>query len=67
MTVSELIAHLHGFPQDLQVGYRIYSEYALVEANDVSLMECQPVRPDGWIHSARPDAERQKYVMFPGN
>lgn len=67
MTVSELIEFLQKQRQDMLVAYQIYSEYAVLEAKDIEIMElCMP-RPDGWVHDARPDAEKQEYLVFPGN
>ncbi len=67
MTVSELIDFLRTQQQDMLVAIERYSEYCVIEAKDIELMElCKP-RPDGWIHSLRPDAETQTYLVFPGN
>ncbi len=67
MTVSELIKFLETQQPDMQVAFRIYSEYSLMEAGDISVVEaCEP-RPDGWIHWLRDDKPSQKYLMFPGN
>ena len=67
MKVRDLIKFLKKQPQDLDVGYGLYSEYALMKEADIVVMEaCQP-RPDGWVHSKRPDKPTQEYLMFPGN
>ena len=67
MTVSELIELLKTKPQDLQVAYELYSEYCLLEAQNVGVIEaCEP-RPDGWIQHKRNDMPVQSYLMFPGN
>lgn len=67
MTVAELIAYLKTQPQDLQVAYECYSEQALLEHEYIRIAECCISRPDGWIHDARPDRRKQKYLLFPGN
>ncbi len=67
MTVKELIDILQGKPQNLQVAYRIYSEYCLLEPDDIGMrLLCAP-RPDGWVHDARPDKPTQDYLVLPGN
>ena len=67
MTVSELIAFLQTQPQDIQVAYECYSEQCLLQPGEITVYEgCEP-RPDGWIHSKRPDAPSQTYLLFPGN
>lgn len=67
MKVSELVAVLQKYPQDIQVAYRMCSEQLLLDAEDIKLVElCEP-RADGWIHSARPDKPKQTYLLFPGN
>ena len=67
MTVAELIEFLKTQPQDLQVGIQMYSEQALLNADDIEIVEECQVRADGWIQSKRPDMPTQKYLMFPGN
>jgi hypothetical protein len=67
MKVAELIAFLQTQPQDLEVIYQCYSEYALVETRDIKVTKaCQP-RLDGWVHNKRPDKPTQTYLAFPGN
>jgi hypothetical protein len=67
MTVAELISYLQDQPQDMQVAYVCFSEHCLLEASDIMSYEaCEP-RPDGWIHSKRPDMPARTYLMFPGN
>ncbi len=67
MTVAELITLLQSKPQDLQVAYALFSEYCLLEAKDIDVEHlCEP-RPDGWVHSRRPDKPTQEYLVFPGN
>jgi hypothetical protein len=67
ITVAELIAHLQTLPQDLPVAYKLFSEQCLLELQDVKVVELSPVRPDGWIHNARPDTPSVTYLCFPGN
>lgn len=67
MTVNELIEHLHTFPKDLPVAYRLHSEQCLLDLEDIVVTElCEP-RPDGWIQDKRPDMPSIKYLVFPGN
>jgi len=67
MTVKELILVLQGQPQDLQVVYRCYSEWCLLEARHIGVEAlCEP-RPDGWVANRRPDKPTQDYLAFPGN
>jgi hypothetical protein len=67
MTVKDLIKFLKTQPQDLQVIYGLYSEYVLLNEEDISVENACEVRPDGWVHRARPDKPSQKYLCFPGN
>lgn len=67
MKVAELIAFLQTQPQDLQVVVRAYSEYLLVEKEDIKIKPLCPSRSDGWVHDARPDKPTQDYLAFPGN
>lgn len=67
MTVSELIEVLKQHPQDLQVAHRMFSEYCLLDSEEVSVMDLCLERPDGWIHDKRPDKPTQRYLVFPGN
>ncbi len=64
MTVAELIVILQSKPQDLQVVYSQYSEYCLLEPDDVVIAaHCQP-RPDGWVACRRPDKPTQNYLVL---
>lgn len=67
MTVAELIVFLLTQPQDLLVAYQIYSEQALLEPGDISVVRACHPRADGWIHNKRPDRPTREYLMFPGN
>lgn len=67
MTVEELIEILKEYPQDLPVVYERYSEYALMQEEEIGIYELGLPRNDGWVHDARPDKPIQQYVVFPGN
>ena len=67
MTVKELIEFLKTQPQDIQVACRMYSEYSLLEIDEIGVLNLCLPRPDGWIHDARPDKPTQSYLVFPGN
>lgn len=67
MTVAELIDFLQTQPQDISVAYRCYSEQALLEASEISVIECCLPRNDGWLQNNRPDMVSQSYLLFPGN
>lgn len=67
MTVKELIAILQNAPQEAQVAYRCYSEWCLLEANDIGVQSLCLPRPDGWVHDRRPDKPTQEYLTLPGN
>lgn len=67
MTVKELIEFLQTQPQDIQVGYGLYSEYCLLDAAEIKIDEACFPRADGWIQHKRPDKPTQSYLMFPGN
>lgn len=67
MTFAEFIAYLQTQPQDTLVAYRCFSEFCLLKAEEISVLElCQP-RLDGWIHDMRPDRPTQAYLVLPGN
>jgi hypothetical protein len=67
MTVAELIIHLQKYPQDLLVAYECFSEYVLLKASDIKIVEACDQRQDGWIQRKRPDLPARDYLMFPGN
>ena len=67
MTVKELIAFLQTQPQDLQVAYRLFSEFCLLEPEHIGVDSLCPPRPDGWVACRRPDKPTQEYLVFPGN
>lgn len=67
MTVAELIAILQSKPQDIQVAYRCYSEWCLLEAEHIEVKSLCPPRVDGWVHDARPDKPMEDYLTLPGN
>lgn len=67
MTVKELINHLETLPQEYEVVYDRYSERVLLEKDEIEIITASLPRNDGWVHDARPDKSKQKYVSFPGN
>ena len=67
MTVAELIEFLRMQPQDMLVAVEKYSEYCLVEHDEIQQIECCEPRADGWIHRGRPDRKTQTILVFPGN
>jgi hypothetical protein len=67
MKVSELIEFLQKQPQDLDVAYWAYSEYTLLESEEIKVTEACKPRNDGWIQMKRPDMPTQQYLLFPGN
>lgn len=67
MTVAELIAFLETQPQDLPVAYRLHSEHALLNKDDIGVQVLREARPDGWVHDPRPDKPSRQYLVFPGN
>jgi hypothetical protein len=67
MTVAELIEFLKTHPQDMPVAFAIYSEYALLDSEEIGVKELSLPRNDGWVEYKRPDKPSQKYLVFPGN
>ena len=67
MTVKELVDFLLTQCQDLPVAYSKYSEYCLLEVDDIAVARHCPPRNDGWVARVRPDKETQEYLVFPGN
>ena len=70
MTVKELKILLEQFDENLPVCYSLYSEYELLEANDLEVKKLQPPRPDGWIAcewGPSPKLPTINYLVFPGN
>lgn len=67
MTVKELIAILQSKPQDLPVVYQCYSDWSLLEEEDIEVRALCLPRADGWVHDARPDKPTQDYLTLPGN
>lgn len=67
MKVSELVKLLQGYPQDMEVAYRCYSEHCLMKASELHVQQHSKPRNDGWIHYKRPGHEAQDYLVFPGN
>ena len=67
MTVAELILFLSKQPQELQVAYALYSEYCLLEKEDLGVKKLCQRRSDGWLQNERPDKPSESYLVFPGN
>lgn len=67
INVSQLIEFLKTQPQHLLVAYQKHSEVCLLNTDDISVEVLQPPRPDGWVHSARPDKPTLEYLVFEGN
>lgn len=67
MNVQELIDHLRTLDPTMPVAYRIFSEQCLLDVDDIQMEMLCEARPDGWVHSARPDKPAIPYLLFPGN
>ena len=67
MTVKELIVLLLEYPQELPVAYEIYSEHALLRAEDIEVKALCAPRSDGWVHDKCPDKPAYDYLVLPGN
>jgi len=67
MIVSELIEFLKTQPQDALVAYKKYSEYVLMEDNEIYVCVLSEPHQDGWVHDYRDDKPKSTYVIFPGN
>lgn len=67
MTVSELIEFLKTQPQDLQVVHGMYSEYLLLNPDNIRIETLSEPRNDGWVASSRSNNPHQEYLVFPGN
>lgn len=66
-TVRELITFLATMPPDLPVCYQVYSEYCLLEIEQVAVRELGAARDDGWVPDKRPKEVGIKYLALPGN
>lgn len=67
MTVAELIDLLKKYLRELTVIYSKYSEFCLLESQDIGItVACEP-REDGWVHTARHDKKSKIYLSLPGN
>jgi len=73
MTVRELVKLLKTFPQDLPIVYKQWSEFRLLQPEDVSVEPAQHARPDGWVHRPFTTLPGEKpiptisYLVLPGN
>ena len=64
MKVKEFITLLQTFDQELPVAHGQWSEYVLLDEGEPSVCKLQVQRPDGWIHSARPDTPCIDYLVL---
>ena len=67
MTVAELIEFLKTQDPDMLVVFSIYSEFALLDPELITVGKLCTPRNDGWVHNERPDKPSQEYLIFPGN
>jgi len=67
MTVKDLINILETQPQDLEVIYRCFSEFCLLEKSDIQVLTAGLPREDGWVAFKRKDKPTREYLSFPGN
>ena len=66
-TVREVIAKLLTFDQDIPVCHKMYSEYLLLDLDELRVVELCEERDDGWVARKRPDKLFIKYLVLPGN
>ena len=64
MKLRELIQHLQTFDPDLDVVYRKWSEYKLVDPAGIEIVKACYPREDGWVHDERPDKPSQQYLCI---
>lgn len=67
MTVKDLKELLDEYDDNMKIAYRLYSEYCLLEEDELELLKASTPRNDGWVHSLREDKDSQYYLLFPGN
>lgn len=65
MTVNDLIAILKTHHGDTPVAFSIFSEWRVLNPEDIEVKELCAPRPDGWVHDARPDKPKQPYLVLP--
>ena len=64
MKVSELIKLLQAQPQDMQIVISQYSEYLLLTNESIAEIDLCESRLDGWVHDAREDKPKVKYLLI---
>ena len=67
MKVHELISLLETFPKDRDIIFHQFSEYCIMEKDDIYIQKCCEPRSDGWVPRERPNKPTKEYVCFPGN
>ena len=67
MTVADLIQFLQTHPKDMPILFRQYSDYTILQEDQICIEEHGLPRSDGYVPSQRPDKPSQKYLVFPGN
>ncbi len=68
MTVKELIDTLSQFDPELPVVYSSCSEFVTLEAQEITVLQLQPSRNDGWVHTkwpGSPEVVTVPTVAFP--
>lgn len=71
MNVGELKKLLEQYPDDMEILYCCYSDYALMDADEVATV--QAVMKDGWAMrshrtmSVENKLQEKTYLLFPGN
>ena len=69
-TVGSLIEHLKTLDPAMPIAYSCCSEMTVLDLRELSIVERQKPRADGWVHDMWPGlpyAAGQKYLAFPGN
>lgn len=67
MIVKELIELLKTYPENLPVCYSKFSEYCMLEMEDIKTKVLGASRPDGWVAERRSDKPECTYLVLPGN
>jgi len=71
VNVKELKEILAQYPDDMEILYRLYSDYEMLNADDISVVEA--VDQNGyWMRthptmSADNQSRKSTYLLFPGN
>lgn len=60
MTVSELVAKLQTMPPDAVVVYKMFSDYLILEADDIGLQTAEEAKAvdDAWIDKRKAEPHR---------